>query len=345
MRVFMTGATGFVGLNIVTALLAAEHDVVCHLRPGARRKYLERLPVTLVEGDVCDTQALRPLMQGAECVIHTAGNTSCNWRDIDALRAANVDSTRSLLEAARHCGVRRLVYTSSTATIGSSPAAPGADEQTALRGWRAGSPYARTKLAAEALLMAARDIETIILNPAEVVGAWDHSLQWGRIVLAVAADQLPFVPPGAGTFSPADAVAQAHVAALTRGLCGQRYILGGEHWSFARFIEEAGQACGRPVRPRDTTPYALQRLQARLREAFQPLGLGAPAVDAYRMRVFGGAHLFDDTRARRELGYAPGPVRNAVAAAYHWYQEHGFLPPGQGTTTQPTSSLQESATA
>ncbi|HYL18159.1 MAG TPA: NAD-dependent epimerase/dehydratase family protein, partial [Burkholderiales bacterium] len=150
MRVFMTGASGFVGLNIVRALLGAGHDVTSFLRPGARRQYLDRLPVRIVIGQLSDRAALCAALDGAEAIIHTAGNTSCSWRDIEALEEANVDSTRAVLAAATVCGVRRLVYTSSTATIGSYDPVPApADESVELRGFRARSPYALTKQRAE----------------------------------------------------------------------------------------------------------------------------------------------------------------------------------------------------
>ncbi|WP_284209333.1 NAD-dependent epimerase/dehydratase family protein, partial [Chitiniphilus shinanonensis] len=219
MRVFLTGATGFVGLNIVQALLAAGHDVACLVRPQARRQYLERLPVALVPGRLDDAAGLAAALRGMDAVIHAAGDTSCLMRDLPRLTATNVEGTRAVLGAARRAGVRRLVYTSTTSTIGST-GQPGmaADETMPLQPWRAASPYARTKLEAERLVRDARGLDAIVLNPAEVLGAWDHTLQWGRIVLAVATGQLPFVPPGSGTFAPADAVAEAHVAALTRGV-------------------------------------------------------------------------------------------------------------------------------
>ncbi|MET3133687.1 dihydroflavonol-4-reductase [Oxalobacteraceae bacterium GrIS 1.11] len=323
MRVFMTGASGFVGLNIVEALLGAGHEVHCFIRPGARRQFLERLPVRLITGSLDQGAQLADAMRGADAVIHTAGQTSTNWNDIDALRAANLDSTAAILRAARACGVARIVYTSSSATIGSSGEPNGADETAPLDGWRASSPYAQTKLAAEALLAAPLNGPAcIILNPTEVIGAYDHTLQWGRIVLAVATAQLPFVPPGAGTFCPAHAVGAAHVAALTRGQHGQRYLLGGHNLSFADFFAAIGAVTGCAVSARDTRPYAVQRRLARQQER-----LGLPvAVDSYRMRVFGGRHFFNDGKARAELGYRAPPLASAIEECYRWYQANGFLP-------------------
>lgn len=325
MRVSMTGASGFVGLNIVEALLAAGHEVTCYARPGARQRFLERMSVRIVTGTFADRVPLLDAMRGAEAVIHTAGNTSANWGDIVALREANIDSTAAVLESARACGVRRIVYTSTTSTIGCSGLRDvAADESVPLTGWRSRSPYSQTKMAAEALLTQSRSgPDCILLNPAEVVGPYDHSLQWGRIVLAVKMGQLPFIPPGSGTFCPARAVAQAHLAALQGGQHGERYILGGHNVSFAEFIGLIGEVVGVPAVPHDVRPYSVQRRDARRREKSNlPV-----AVDSYRMRVFGGHCLFDDAKARAQLGYAPGTLAAAIEDCYLWYQENGFLMP------------------
>ncbi|TJZ77670.1 NAD-dependent epimerase/dehydratase family protein [Chitiniphilus eburneus] len=330
MRVLLTGATGFVGLNIVQALHAAGHDVLCHVRPQARRQYLDRLPVAVVAGQLGDVPGLAAAMRGIDAVIHTAGDTSCLPCDLPRLTETNVEGTRAVLEAARRSGVRRVVYTSTTSTIGSTET-PGmaADETMPLQAWRAASPYGRTKLAAETLVREARGVEGIVLNPAEVLGAWDHTLQWGRIVLAVASGRLPFMPPGSGTFAPAADVADAHVAALTRGVPGERYILGGHHLTFTRLITEMAIVTGGSAAPLSRRPYALQRLEAQLRQWLPPLA--PPAVDAYRMRVFGGHHLFDDGKARQHLGYGAQPIRQAIEACFAWYREHGFLPAAPDT--------------
>lgn len=324
MRIFMTGATGFVGLNIVDALLSAGHEPVCFLRPGARKQFLEKMPVTLVTGELSDQATLTNAMRGADIVIHTAGNTSANRADIDVLREANVASTRAILDASLHCGVKRIIYTSTTSTIGSlESATQAANETVPLTGWRSRSPYAQTKLEAESLLIAAsKEIECILLNPAEVIGAYDHTLQWGRMVLAVCMDQLPFIPPGSGTFCPARSVAQAHVAAITHGRSGQRYILGGHNISFADFIAKIALILNIPLNPHDVRPYTLQRREVRMRERLNQ----AVAVDAYRMRVFGSHHLFDDSLAKTELGYQSESLEIAIEACFHWYQANGFLP-------------------
>lgn len=327
-KVFVTGATGFLGLNIVSALLAAGYSVQAYVRPSSKTKYLDRFPVQRHVGELSDLQALKAAMAGCRYVIHSAGNTSCDPKDIDALLAANVQSTENVIEAARGNGVERIVFTSTTSTVGASnDPRRRHDETEPLTGFRSRSPYARTKQLAERALFSARasGIEAIALNPAEVIGPFDHNLQWGRIVIATAAGRLPFIPPGSGSFCAAQDVAQAHVSALTQGRSGERYILAGHDAPFQRIIESAAALAGVKVSPANHMPYALQRGAAIVRERLGHLGAGKPPVDSYRMRVFGGHYLFDSRKAETELGYRSRPVEEMVRDCYLWYRENGFI--------------------
>ena len=155
MDIFMTGANGFVGLNIVNALIAAGHRVTAYVRAGSNISFLEPFGVRIVRGSLDDVAAVTAAMRGAQAVIHTAGNTSCNRRDLPALIAANVHGTQNVVTAAITNGVSRIVYTSTTSTIGAPAGAQPADETTPLRGFRARSPYAITKQRAEEIVRSA----------------------------------------------------------------------------------------------------------------------------------------------------------------------------------------------
>lgn len=324
----MTGATGFIGLNIVTALRAANHEVRAYVRPTANRRYLDRFEVDYRVGELADLETLIATLRGADAVIHTAGNTSCDFRQWQALQAANVQSTANLITAAVRVGVRRIIYTSTTSTIGAcnNPAVQSV-ESTPLIGFRARSPYARTKLQAETLLLQSRQqgLEPIILNPAEVIGPFDHNLQWGRIVIATALRCLPFIPPGSGSFCAAADVAQAHVSALTRGDVGGRHILAGHDLSFAALIEAIADRAQVPAEPLSRAPYGWLRFRALAQERLGRWWPGEPPVDAYRMRVFAGHYRFSSRKAEAELGYSSRPPAQMIDECYSWYRDYGFL--------------------
>jgi dihydroflavonol-4-reductase len=326
MHVFMTGANGFVGLNIVAALKEAGHRVTAFVRTASKVTYLEPFGVSIVRGELGNAAEVQQAMQGADAVIHTAGSTSCYMRDLPMLNEVNVRGTQNVVAAAIAHRVKRLVYTSTTSTIGASNGKRPASEETPLTGFRARSPYGITKrLAEQAVLRAqAHGVECVILNPAEVVGPYDHTMQWGRMVLAVSFNQVPFVPPGGGSFCSAADVGRAHVSALTRGLSGERYILGGENASFSRFLDVTAQVVGRNFDvPR--TRYSWLYLQALMQEKLAPLMPGKPVVEPYRMRVFGGNYYFDSSKAEQALAYRSAPLEHMVRDCSDWYRRHGFM--------------------
>lgn len=323
MNVLVTGATGFLGLNIVEALLQAGHQVLTYIRPNARKSYLGIFPVKIVEGSLLDARSLRIAMEGVDAVIHTAGNTSTRWRDLPELAAVNLHGTKAVLEAVLAANVSRMVFTSSTATL-ESHAEQGEAEPVSVSGFRSNSPYARTKAAAEALLL--DKPQCIVLCPAEVVGPYDHTLQWGRMILAVAGGKIPFIPPGGASFSPARDVALAHVSALTQGTSGRRYVLGGQNVSIARFLDLIQKEVGGSTAPACRLPYWFQIWIARIMESGWNWGGKGPALDSFRMRVFGSHNYFNDLYARQELGYNPRSLEAAIAEGHQWYQKHGFLP-------------------
>jgi dihydroflavonol-4-reductase len=333
MEVFVTGATGFAGLNIVAALLKRQHRVTAYVREDSRTALLEQFGVRIVRGSLDDPPAVEAAMCGAHAVIHAAGNGSGRRRDLAALTAVHVRATQNLVDAAVVNGVSRIVYTSSTATIGSlpDPQHP-ADEDTPLRGPRARGPQAQTRLLGEQIVRSAidRGVEAVILNPAEMVGPYDPGSPWGRLVVAAYRDRLPFMPPGGGSFCAATEVGRAHVSALTRGRSGERYILGGENVSFLRFIRMAESVLAKRCRlPR--TPYAWPCAKAWLREMLPLPGAGRPAVAFHRMRLYGGFHYFDSSKAVRELGYASPSLRQMLRDCAGWYRRSGCF----GTAAQP----------
>jgi dihydroflavonol-4-reductase len=288
--------------------------------------YLEPFGVSIVRGNLGNLAEVMQAMQGAQAVIHTAGNTSCYMRDLPLLQEVNVRGTQNIVAAAIANRVKRIVYTSTTSTIGASNGKLPADEETPLTGFRARSPYGITKRFAEKAVLSAqeRGVECVILNPAEVVGAYDHSMQWGRMVLAVSSNRVPFVPPGGGSFCSADAVGRAHVNALTMGKSGERYILGGEDVSFSLFLNLAAKVMGKPF-DTPSTPYSWVYLRALLQEKLAPLVPGKPIVEPYRIRVFGGVYYFDSSKAEEALAHRSAPLEQMLWDCFDWYRRHHFI--------------------
>jgi dihydroflavonol-4-reductase len=324
----LTGSTGFVGLNTLSALLEQGHDVHLYVRSSSSRKYIEKFDVEIHEGELDDLAQLKSVMSGLDAVIHTAGDTSCFERDYDKLYQVNVIGTRNVVDAALSTGIKRLVYTSTTSTLGSSKGnSKIEDEKSKLRGFRAKSPYGRTKLLAEEEILRAHEggIEAIILNPAEIIGAYDHNFQWGRLVMAVFANQVPFLPPGGGSFCSAKDVANAHVAALTKGHSGERYILAGDNRDYLCMLEIISDKLGRNYdRPKKN--YMLFYMFEWLKDKFYPLLGKEFMVEPYRVKIFSKHYFYDAQKAQKELGYQTMTLENMINDSINWYKKNGILP-------------------
>jgi len=328
MKVLVTGASGFLGLNIVESLIENGDEVHVYVRQSSNIKYLKPFEVTVHVGELNNDKSLETAMQGMDGVIHTAGNTSCFNRDFNLLYDVNVNGTKSVVNAAIKSGVKRLVYTSTTSTIGGCNSKINiADESCKLVGFRARSPYAKTKQLAEQIVAQAnsRNFEVVILNPAEVIGAYDYHFQWGRMVMAICSDQVPFIPPGGASFCSAKEVGRAHVSALTKGNPGERYILADVNEEYNSFLE-AIESHFKMHFKRPKVNYNRFYWKERLREKVYPF-LGRDfMVEPYRLRVFGGHYYFSSKKSQQNLGYRPASLQRMISDCVGWYQSQGFLP-------------------
>ena len=327
-RVLVTGASQFVGLNVVEALGAAGHETRAYDGAASNLTYLASLPAQLHTGDLGDRARLGEAMKGVDAVIHCAANASFQE---DGGRT-DVEGTRAVVDAAVDAGVRRFVYTSTTAAIGAldDPARQW-NEDSPLVGFRAESPHARTAAAAESIVRAAilRGLDVVVLNPAEVMGAWDYQTHWGRMVLAVASARLPFIPSGTGSFCSSREVGRAHVSALTRGSSGARYILAGTDTTYCDLVQTIARVVGvTPPVPESGYVEKAPGMRAMMADGVRrETGPGEPPLrDPYRARLYAGHYRFDSSRAVRDLGYRVVPLVDIVREAYDWYRASGFIP-------------------
>lgn len=322
---FVTGANGFLGLNLVETLLARGWRVIALHRAGADLKYLERLEAERVAGDVTDAPSLRRAMPlGVDAVFHVAGDTSV-WSGNNAMQdRINIDGTRNVVGAALEKRARRFVHTSSISAYGRQRGR--IDEGTAQRGAASPVNYERSKFLGEEAVRAglARGLDAVILNPAGIVGRYD-TRSWARLVTMVAAGTLPGAPPGVRSFCHAGEVALAHVAAAERGRSGENYLLGGTDASFLEFLREIGAALGRPVPARATPAWVLRALGA-IGEVQGRLTGRPPTLTPEAVRLVTGDMTCDCSKAMRELGYRARPLGEMVAECVGWMAAEGLLP-------------------
>jgi len=330
-KVLVTGAAGFLGANLVRVLLQKGEEVRALVRPGSDRRGLDGLPVELVEGDVRDVDSVRRAVAGCSRVFHLAAHHRFWAVHPKEFYETNVRGTGFVMDACLAEGVERVVHTSSWCTIGRSSAP--ADESTPLAPFQPGSPYERTKLHAEQIVLrsAERGLPVVVVNPTIVIGPWDgRPTPIGKLLIDFAAGRLPVFVDARLNLIHARDVAEGHWLAAERGRVGERYILGNENRTLASLLEELTALTGRPAL-RVPIPYrAAWALGAASTVLANWVTRRPPLLPLEAVELARRPATFDCAKAARELGLPQTPVRVALEEAVGWFQERGFLAAASG---------------
>jgi len=328
-KVFLTGATGFVGSHVARVYADAGADLRLLTRSSSNLKAIEGLRAEVVVGDLLQPEGLRSAIQGCEAVVHVAADYRLWVREPKAMYAANVDGTRELLRMAREAGVRRVVYTSSVATMGFRKDGTIVDESSPVGIEDMIGHYKRSKFLGEleAIQAARGGQEVMILNPTTPIGAGDAKpTPTGRIVVDFLNRRFPaYVDTGLNLVDVGE-VARMHLVALDRGTPGERYILGGENLTLKQILDRMSSITGLPS-PTMKVPHVVAMGFAFFDENFTGKLLGREpraTVEAVRM---GKKMMFaSSAKAERELGFKVLPVYAAMRAAIEWFVERGYAP-------------------
>jgi dihydroflavonol-4-reductase len=280
----------------------------------------------VVVGDLRAPEGFRSALVGCDALIHVAADYRLWVPDPAEMYKANVEGTRSLLQMAREAGVRRVVYTSSVATMGFHGDAV-VDEDTPVSEADMIGHYKRSKWMAEqvALEAARAGQEVMVLNPTTPIGSLDTKpTPTGRIVVDFLNRNFPaYVDTGLNLVD-VDEIARMHLVALERGRPGERYILGGENLTLKQILDRLGEITGLPS-PTMKVPHAVAMAFAFLDETVTGKLRGKEpraTVEAVRM---GRKMMFaSSAKAERELGLNVGSVEGALRSACAWFVANGY---------------------
>ena len=327
MRILITGASGFVGSAVLRLLIQKGHAVRALVRPNSDRRNLDGLVVETVIGDLTDPASLGPALAGCDALFHVAADYRLWVPKSAGMYATNVVGTRELMLAALRAGVKRIVYTSSVATLGLISDGSPADEETPSTLDNMIGHYKRSKYLAEAevkRLAETENLPVVIVNPSTPIGPRDiKPTPTGRMVLDAATGRMPaYVDTGLNVVH-VDDVATGHLLAFEHGTVGRRYILGGENLTLREILQRIGAITGHPP-PRWRLPHNLILPIGYLMEGWTKLvGSGEPLVTVNGVRLAKKRMFFSSSRAERELGYQARPVDEAFRDAIDWFHQNG----------------------
>lgn len=328
MKVLVTGATGFVGAAVARRLLAAGHRVRVLIRPTSDLRNIAELDVERVMGDLRMPESLGLALRGQDALFHVAADYRIWTPKPQELIDSNVTGTANIMDAALRTGTSRIVYCSSVAALGyAGPGIP-ADETTPASLDQMIGLYKRSKYLAEAeVLRRVREngLPAVIVNPAAPMGPRDiKPTPTGRIVVDAATGKIPaYVDTGLNVVH-VDDVAEGHLLAFEKGRIGERYVLGGENLTLLQVLAIIAELTGRRP-PRIKMPHALTIPIGYCAEAWCRVFGGVPMATADAARMAKKMMFYSSDKAKRELGYAPRPAREAIADSLAWFRANGYL--------------------
>ena len=321
--VLVTGGTGVVGGAVVRNLVATGRAIRGISRDADGDATLERLGARPVRGDVLDPASLRAAMDGIDVVYHLAGVNSFCLADPAPMLRVNIEGTRQVVNACLDRGVRRLVYTSSAATLGEAQGTIG-DERSTHRGSYL-SDYERSKhLAEEVVLATVRPpLEVVLVNPSSVQGPGRAS-GTGKVILDLINGKLPAVVHTRFSIVDIEDCARGHLLAEEHGAPGERYVLNGFTLTMEEALALLGEALGRSITIR-YAPGPLAMAGAAAVETLARARATKPKFCREMVRTMLHGHAYDGSRATRELGLEYTPAQETVERLIAWFRAEGMI--------------------
>ena len=333
MNCFVTGASGFIGSNLVHELTARGHHVKALLRPGSDLRGLAGAGFERVEGDIGDRDRLKAALFECDWCFHVAASYSLWLRDYGPMYVTNIDGTRNVLESAAAAGCTRIVHTSTVGCIGLPETVDGrlvpSDETTPVLKGQMSNHYKRSKWQAEQVAeqLAVNGLPVIIVSPSAPVGPRDAKpTPTGKVIVDFLNRAMPaYMDTGLNWVHVRD-VAAGHVLAAEKGRIGERYILGNAqgNWTMKEAFAVLEKITGVPA-PRHRIPYPVALGAAYANEALSFFTRRPPKAPLAGVRMGKHKMFFNPAKAIRELGLPQTPPEQALADAVEWFRKNGYV--------------------
>ena len=323
---FVTGATGFLGRNLIEELVREDWNITALCLPTDKTEWLKQLRATIAIGNITDRESLvRAMPDSPDAVFHAAANTSTWSRNDEQQSRDNVFGTELMLEVAIQKAAKRFIYTSSISAFGYQPGVC-IDENTPSNAMTCGINYGKSKYLAEKRVRKAvqRGLFTVILNPVNILGPYDVNNWTRQLIRPVIEEKLRVVPPGKAMWCYVKDAVDAHIAAADRGAAGENYLIGGVDASWKEVINEIQSILGKPLSTR-VTPKIVFRFALLAAVLKSKLDGKEPFLtpERYKRAV---AHIWCNyDKAARDLGLKTTPLRVMLEATIHWLQDEHLI--------------------
>jgi dihydroflavonol-4-reductase len=326
MKALVTGATGFIGGNLVRQLIAQGYEVKALVREGSSRRNIDGLDIDIATGDLRDRPSLDRALDGCDVLFHVAAMYTFWTPDPKVIYDVNVQGTENILAAARSKGIRKVVYTSTESTIGIASGNLGTEEmETNIN--KAPGDYKKSKCLAErlALEMCREGLPLVVVNPTTPVGPYDvKPTPTGQIIVNFLNGRMPACVNTGLNIVDVEDVAKGHILALEKGRTGERYILGNKNLTLREILNTLEKITG--VRATRMNIPLWVALGAACADEFisGKVLKRYPRIPISAVKAARKFRHFDCSKAVRELGFPQTPVEESFEKAVRWFRQNGY---------------------
>lgn len=323
MKILLTGATGFLGNNLLRLLLEDGHEVSVTVREISDLRALGGLAADRVTCDLENSDEIATVIGDAELVIHSAALIQIGWSRLEQSRSVNVAATQHLARAARLKNIRMIHVSTVDALAAASPDRINNEADTDPP--KPLCSYVASKRDAESVFReeVAAGLDGFIVNPGFMVGPWDYKPSSGQMMLAIAKQFTPLAPSGGCSVVDVRDVGCGILSAIENGQAGQSYIMAGENISYFDLWKRMAAIVGsRP--PVGTLPTWINWTAGRVGDLVHRVGFSEPVVNSAATTMGSLYHWYSSEKAINELGYQINDVDDALIDAWNWFRQSGY---------------------
>jgi len=327
MTIFVTGANGFLGSNIVRALLEKNYKVKTFILPNDSTKTLDGLDIEISRGNILDADSIEKEMAGCDAVVHAAALTDV-WPDrSEIVCKVNIEGTHNMMNAALKLGIKRFVYIGSGSSFAHGTLENPGHEDTGFSGAQFGLDYIDSKYQAQLDVLEAvkdKNLPALIIAPTFMMGPYDSKPNAGKMIIAVNGGKLPFYTAGGRNFVHVKDVAMAAANGVEQGRVGECYLAGNANLSFKEVFQIIGKVTGKKP-PSMMLPTPIFKLVGRAGSLMGAITKKPPLITYPMTKVGSLRQCYKIEKAVKELNMPQTPVQEAIQEAYDWLNENGYL--------------------
>jgi dihydroflavonol-4-reductase len=330
MKIFITGADGILGNNLVRILIEHGYDIKIFIETGKKARYLEGLDIERTWGSILNYEELKDAMKSCDLVIHAAAKTDTWPTKHESYWKVNVEGTKNIISAVKELGIPRMIHIGTANSFGPGDKTDPGNENKPYAAGKNKLDYIRSKYSAQKeVLKAVKEdgLDAVIMNPTFMIGPYDSKPSSGTMILAVNKGKVPGHPAGGRNFVYVGDVANAIVNAIGKGEKGECYILGHENLTYKEAFGKMAEALGVKA-PGMSMPRLLTLAYGGVMSVTAKIFRFKPSVSYPMALISTENHFYTSAKAVNELGMPQTPISEALREAVKWFRDNNYIENG-----------------